>query len=254
MAGNVAPNIVKDGLVSYFDASNSLSYVSGSAVWNNISRGSGSFGISNTTTSTASFQNNPPAIYITQPTRSNDPGNISGSLPFTENLSIELWYKTSTTGSGASTQFESPGILQIGSYNSNASITLWDWSAITIGSHRVYTYVNNGATWSHSPGSNTTYSDAIWVNKYHHIVMNFSGSANKWNRYNLYIDTVLQTTINFTIPFPSASISGNGNIRIPGANGGKASNSYSILKVYNRELTTTEIFQNYNALKGRFGL
>jgi hypothetical protein len=24
--------------------------------------------------------------------------------------------------------------------------------------------------------------------------------------------------------------------------------------VYNRELTTTEIFQNYNALKGRFGL
>jgi len=256
MAGNVAPNIVKDGLVSYFDASNSLSYVSGSAVWNNISRGSGSFSISNKTNSTASFQNNPPAIFITQSAGVGgvEAINISGSLPFTENLSIELWYKTATTGSGIATQLESPGIIQIGSYNSNASLTLWDWSAGTPGSHRVYTFVNNGATWSHTALSTTTYSDAIWVNQYHHIVMNFSGSAGKWNRYNLYIDNVLQSTVNFTIPFPSASISGNGTLNLSGASGGNARNSYSILKVYNRELTTTEIFQNYNALKGRFGL
>ena len=252
MAGNVAPNIVKDRLVSYFDTSNILSYVSGSTVWNIVSRGSGSFSISNQTNSTASFQNNPPAIYITQ-SSGVTANNISGILPFSENLSIELWYKTATTGSGVATQNESPGIIQIGSYASNASLTLWDWSVSTPGSHRVYTLVNNGAIWSHTILSTTTYSDAMWVDRYHHIVMNFSGSAGKWNRYNLYVDTVLQATINFTIPFPSASISG-GTLNMPGAAGGNARNSYSVLKVYNRELTTTEITQNYNTLKGRFSL
>ena len=84
--------------------------------------------------------------------------------------------------------------------------------------------------------------------------MNFSGSAGKWNKYNLYIDNVLQSTINFTIPFPSASISGNGTLNLPGASGGNARNSYNSIKVYNKELTTTEMLQNYNAYKSRFGL
>ena len=248
------PPIVTNGLVLALDAANPKSYTSGSTVWNSTFSGSGPFNISNPSiASVASFQNNPPAIYITQ-SSGTAVINISGNLPFTENLSIELWYKTATTGSGLVTQTESPGIIQIGSYNGNASLALWDWSVGTPGAHSIRAYINNGATWSHVVSSTTNYTDAYWVNKYHHIVMNFSGSAGKWNRYNLYIDTILQGTVNFTTPFPSASISGGGNLNIPGAAGGSARNSYSILKVYNRELTTTEIFQNYNALKGRFGL
>lgn len=256
MAGNVAPNIVTDGLVLYLDAANTKSYTSGSTLWGNITSGTGSFIIQQTSRSTASFQNNPPSIYIFQPTGSGTSTalNITGSLPFSENLSIEFWYKTATTGSGVASQSESPGMIQIGSYNINASLTLWDWSESTPGNHNIRTFVNNGATWSHTAFSTTTYSDATWVNKYHHIVLNFSGSSGKWNRYRLYVDTILQATINFTIPFPSSSISGNGILSIPGANGGKASNSYGLIKVYNKELTTTEITQNYNALKSRFGL
>lgn len=255
MAGSVAPNIVTDGLVLYLDASNPRSYTSGSTVWNNIVS-TGSFSMQQKASSTFSFVTNPPAIFITQSAAvgGGEAINISGSLPFSENLCIEFWYKTATTGSGVAGQSESPGIIQIGSYNSNASLTLWDWSAFTPGNHRVNTLINNGATWSHTATSTTTYSDTIWVNQYHYIVMNFSGSAGKWNRYNLYIDNILQSTINFTIPFPSASISGNGTLNLSGASGGKASNSYGLVKVYNKELTTAEMFQNYNALKGRFGL
>jgi hypothetical protein len=84
--------------------------------------------------------------------------------------------------------------------------------------------------------------------------MNFSGSAGKWNRYNLYIDSVLQATINFTTPFPSASISSGNTLYAPAANGGKASNSYGLIRVYNKELSIEEITQNYNASKTRFGL
>jgi hypothetical protein len=255
MAVYTRNNIVTNGLVLYLDASNRMSYTSGSTRWNSII-GTGSFIIQTTSTSTSSFQPNPDAIYVFQPTPSGPSTslNITGSFTFNENQSIEFWYKTATTASGNSLQFESPGMIQIGLYNQNASLTLWDWSQNTPGSHRIITYVNNGATWSHTIQSTSAYSDAIWVNRYHHIVMNFSGSAGKWNRYNLYIDTVLQATINFTIPFPSSSIGGGNQLYAPGANGGKASNSYGLIRVYNKELSIEEITQNYNASKTRFGL
>lgn len=247
-------NIVTNGLVFCLDASNTLSYTSGSASWRNVA-GTGSWTITNGTAITATFETNPPAIFVTQSTSTAE-SSIFGfsNFPFSENLSIELWYKTRTTGSGVNNQGQSPGIIQIGDYNGNASFTLWDWSANTPGQHTIRTFINNGNTWSHSLTSNTIYSDSQWVDKYHHIVMNFSGSLGKWNKYNLYIDGVLQSTVNFTIPFPSASISGGNTTYIPGAAGGAARNSYAVVRIYNRELTVSDITQNYNATKTRFGL
>jgi hypothetical protein len=236
----------------YLDAANTLSYISGSTSWKSLVS-TGSLTISQNTLTTSSFEPNPPAIYVTQ-SFFNSQNVINGSFPFSENLSIEVWYKTATTGSGFASQFQSPGIIQIGNYASNASLTLWDWSAGTVGLHNIRAYINNGTTWSHVASSTTFYTDAAWVNKYQHIVLNFSGSAGKWNRYNLYINSSLQATVNFTIPFPSASIAGGNNLLIPGANGGGARNSYGIVRVYNKELSLSDITQNYNALKGRFGL
>jgi hypothetical protein len=246
------PNIVTNGLVYYLDAANPTSYISGSASWNTLIN-TGSFTISNNTQITSSFQVNPPAIYLTQ-SRASSQNAINGAFPFSENLSIEVWYKTDTTASGFASQQESPGIIQIGNYASNASLTLWDWSAGTPGSHRMNTYVNNGTIWSHVASSTIAYTDAAWVGKYQHIVLNFSGSAGKWNRYNLYINSVLQSTINFTIPFPSSSIAGGNNVFTPGALGGSARNSYGVIRIYNRELTLADINQNYNANKTRFQL
>lgn len=245
------PPIVTSGLVYYVDAANTLSYISGSTSWKSLVS-TGSLTISQGTFITSSFEPNPPAIYVTQ-SFNNNQNVINGNFPFSENLSIELWYKTATTGSGAVNQFQSPGIIQIGNYATNASLTLWDWSSGTPGNHTIRTFINNGSVWSHTATS-TTYSDAVWVDKYQHIVMNFSGSAGKWNRYNLYINSTLQTTVNFTVPFPSASIAGGNNLLIPGANGGGARNSYGMIRVYNKELSLSDITQNYNALKGRFGL
>jgi hypothetical protein len=246
------PPIVTNGLVYCLDAANTLSYVSGSTSWRTLTN-TGSFTISNNTQITSSFQVNPPAIYLTQSSFSGQ-NAINGAFPFSENLSIEVWYKTDTTGSGFAAQQESPGIIQMGNYATNASFTLWDWSAGTAGFHNIRTFINNGTIWSHTANSTTAYSDAVWVGKYQHIVLNFSGSAGKWNRYNLYINSSLQATINFTIPFPSASIAGGNNILIPGASGGSARSSYSAIKIYNRELTLDDITQNYNAFKSRLNL
>ena len=59
---------------------------------------------------------------------------------------------------------------------------------------------------------------------------------------------VLTTTIknsNQTVPF----LIGAGSLVVQRINGNVA-----ITQIYNRALTSTEITQNYNALKGRFGL
>jgi hypothetical protein len=199
-----------------------------------------------------SLNTNPTALYISQ-SASNSNNLFTCGLPFTENASIELWYKTDTTGSGFANQSQSPGIIQIGSYASNASLTLWDWSQGTPGQHNIRTFVNNGTVWSNL-ASSTLYSDNQWVGKYHQIVMNFSGSAGKWNSFNLYVDTAFIYTVNFTNPFPSASIAGGNTIYAPAASGGSAKNSYGMLRQYNKTLTQAEILQNYNATKGRFNL
>jgi hypothetical protein len=245
------PNIVTNGLVLYYDAANISSYISGSSVINNMMNQS-AFAISTFGNTKTLFENNPPALFVTQSSGNAD-NPLVFDFTFNENQSIELWYKTSATGSGISNQGESPGIVQVGYYNNNASLTLWDWSANTPNQHDLRTYVNNGTTWSHVQSS-TGYSDANWVNRYHHIVLNFSGNSGKWNTYKLYVDNNLQYTLNFTTPFPSSSIGGGNKIYLPGAYGGSAKNSYSILKVYTRELSTSEILQNYNAQKSRFGL
>ena len=248
------PNIVNDSLVSTLDAANNKSYTSGSLNWGNLvtTSLSGSILTGNLTT-IIGLNTNPTALFISQST-TNTSNLFTARLQFAENASIELWYKTDTTGSGFISQFQSPGIIQIGSYATNASLTLWDVSSNTAGQHSIRTYVNNGTVWSHVVSSTLSYSDSSWVGKYHQIVMNFSGSAGKWNSYNLYIDTTLAATINFTIPFPSASIAGGNTLYAPGANGGSAKNSYGLLRQYTKALTQQEILQNYNATKSRFNL
>ena len=82
------PTIVTNGLVLYLDVSNPKSYTSGSTVWNNIVS-TGSFSMQQKASSTFSFVTNPPAIFITQSAGvgGGEATNISGSLPFSENLS-----------------------------------------------------------------------------------------------------------------------------------------------------------------------
>lgn len=253
MASIGGPNIIEDGLVSTLDAANTRSYISGSLKWNNLVTPALSGSILTGGSGTLrGLSTNPIALYISQ-SASNASNLFTAGLQFTENASIELWYKTDTTGSGFAAQQESPGIIQIGSYAVNASLTLWDWSAGTPGQHNIRTFVNNGTVWSNL-ASSTSYSDSQWVGKYHQIVMNFSGSAGKWNSFSLYIDTALAYTLNFTNPFPSASIAGGNTLYAPAANGGSAKNSYGLLRQYTRALTQQEILQNYNATKGRFGL
>lgn len=256
MAFNYSPKIVTDGLVSYYDAITPASYTSGSTSWRSLVSTS-NIAITNFTDqhSYTFVDSGPTAIGYYQSASALTTTVVLFNQPitFSENFSVEIWYKTYTTSSGYPTQAQSPGIFQIGSYAQNASISIWDWTQSTTGSRRVRTFINNGLTWSHTAIS-PIYTDLQWVNKYHQIVLNCSGNAGKWNKCDLYIDTDLVNTINFTIPFPSASISGGDRIIAPACNGGSVNNVYAMVKTYNRTLSSQEIQQNFNAHKTRFGL
>ena len=245
MSYHNGPKTLTQNLSNYYDAGNLKSYATGSTVWKNF-----------TTGNTVSV----PSIVAYDSSSLNIQSNPNWTFPFNfvPNFSIELWYRTYTTGSGGVVQALSPGIIQIGTYNGNASLTVWDWSAsLPSGSHQIKTYINNGATWT-GVTTSTTYTDTgsystNWL-RWHQIVMVFDG-ATKWDRYNLYIDTVLQSTYNFVgSSFPSASIAGGNNIYVTGASGGLTNNNYAILRTYDYAMSRENIITNYNNTKGRFGL
>ena len=251
------PPIATNGLVSYYDAITPTSYTSGSTSWRSLISASNITITNFTNQYSYTFVDRGPTAIGYYQSASNNNSTITlfnQPITFSENFSIEIWYKTYTTASGYPTQAQSPGIFQIGGYAQNASISIWDWTAaLATGSRQIRTFINNGSVWSHTTTS-PTYTDSQWVNKYHQIVLNCSGSAGKWNKCDLYIDTNWVNTVNFTIPFPSASISGGDRIIAPACNGGSVNNVYAIVKTYNRYLNQSEILQNYNALKTRFNL
>jgi len=235
------PKIVSgDSITMTFDAANPKSYPGSGTTWYDLVSRS-----SNVVSNLNSFDSG-----ISLNTRS----STFAAIPFTfsNNITFDVWYRTYTTASGISTQFESPGIMQLGNYAANTSFTLWDWSANTPGIHTIYTYINNSAVWTAVTNART-YTDAEWL-RYHNICMVFSGAASGWTQYRLYIDTVLYTIYNIPNAVDSTKLAGGNFLYFPGANGGAINNSYSIVRSYNRALSDIEILQNYNATKGRFGL
>jgi len=221
MAFHYSPKIVTDGLVMYLDAANTKSYVSGSTVWNDISRGGNNGTLINGPTFNSA---NSGSIVWDGTNDYYDTGKTPAQLGiYDANYTMEAWvYPTILTndrtmfGGGTNTLrqnlhlvFRNSQIYQ-GHYGSDfgaGTVTVNNWYQI------VYTYnVANGACQifknSVSQGTGT--------------ISSFIGTTNiliaRWSGTNYF--------------------QGNG----------------SIYRIYNRVLSPTEVLQNYNATKSRFGL
>ena len=91
-----------------------------------------------------------------------------------------------------------------------------------------------------------TGTTTIQTNTWYNIVV--TGAP---NLYKLYINNIAEGTT-FT---GAVALSSNNTLRIAQIAGGAfLSGRISNIRIYNRTLTTDELSQNYNALKGRFGL
>lgn len=229
-AGSSIP-IITNGLVLNLDAGNSSSYPGSGTTWTDLS------GNSNTGTLVNgvgySSANGGSLVFD-----GIDDYVLAGPIPFTgtSNVSVSwgIWvYPSSTSGN----------IMSMSSTNPQGS---WNMPPIAATGQKF-----RGKIWSNAYlYSTTTYT----LNTWYYVVLVFNYST---GTQLLYVNGVLQDSQS-SITYSS---SGTNNYiflgqQNPGAdNTGMFSGRISNFHIYgNKALTATEVSQNYNALKGRFGL
>ena len=231
-------NIVKDGLVLYLDAANPRSYVSGSTIWNDISRA----GNTGTLTNGPTFDSASAGSIVFD--GSNDYVELlnTSNVQFTNfsQVTIESWINAASFAGGGGriiyAQYFTGGNISCGIY-------------LNTSGNFIFGYRDNI---QNSGGSLKilTSTSTLSTNKIYNLTATFeAGIATR-----LYIngiqdnDSVQSNNIASLAPDfiriarlsnPSADFY-NGKI-------------YSV-RAYNRALTASEILQNYNSTKTRFGL
>jgi hypothetical protein len=226
MAFNYSPKIVTDGLVLYLDAANTNSYVSGSTTWYNISRGGNNGTLINGPTFNPA--NGGSIVFDGVDDFGRLPAN-NGLQPSAE-LTLEVWFKSS--GSNSRIQ----GLLYL---NYGTGLRLEPNGAI-------HTRVSSAGSLQQFT-TTSTYFNNLW----NQVILTINS-----NTAILYVNSTLVNQYSIVYdgssPF-NTSIGGVGTDANFGVNRGLYGN-LSIARVYNKVLTPTEILQNYNATKSRFGL
>lgn len=220
MAFRYSPKIVTDGLVLYLDAANTKSYTGSGTIWNDISR------------------SNVNGTLINGPTFSSLNG---GSIVFDGVDDGVNLISTITLGNGNWTismwayanSFPSNYGRLISNNNSGPVSNAFGMASGKISYH---SYL---VSWTQQLG-NTTLNVGNWYNL---IWVNTSGSM------VMYVNGVADSN-SFT-----STTSNGGPINCIGKNWANSfSGRVATTQIYNRALTQTEITQNFNATKSRFGL
>jgi len=232
MSGNVAPNTVTDGLVLYLDASNTNSYPRSGTIWydltinkndltlvnsptyNSITKGF----VFNGTNNYGTFANNP--LYTTY-----------GTNQTNQKWTVECWFNAPSKGT------QQP---LIGEYTPNQ---------IGFGIGLDFQPTQNQPL-MYTDGTYYLYGNSSVADSTNRcIAYTFDGSSNQRNQviyYNGVLNTSRQDTISATYPTlgNTLTLAKNGTYYLSG--------TLYVLKIYTRALSSTEILQNYNALKGRY--
>jgi len=231
-----AKSIVTDGLVLYLDAANQKSYSGTGTTWTDLS----GYNNNGTLVNSPIFSN---GLIILDGT--NDYVSINGNANlYSSNFTWQSWHYYTAGGTSLS--------------------AMW-WSEITVKNFLI-AYANINLTSSYmrldtlssiyqSPSSGTNYNG-------------FSGqNGTQLPLLNNWVQTTLikngttftlywGTTIKWQITIPNWVISNTSQQIHFGAKSGTFASAMKLssLMMYNRAITTDELSQNYNSLRGRFGL
>lgn len=165
----------------------------------------------------------------------------SNMVPTTGSFTISCWIKNP------------PSVNSQISLFSNAGGANGFRFGVALGSVYVLSSASDGSGYS-EPNINFTssLSASLWYNVA--IIFDRSGvNSSGTPQWQLYLNGVLQTTTNMATPQTGAMTSAApGIVRNPA--GGLYTGKLAQLSVYNRALSATEITQNFNALRGRYGI
>lgn len=230
------PDIIQDGLVLDLDASDRNSFTSGSMTWTDLSGNNIPVTFSNP--GSASFSNNsinftPTSTSVNTATGSFYSITDSRISSLTTELTLETWVNPSTANANQ-TRPVSPRTTE-----TNSPL------GFSLGSNIITYEINTTTGWTTGNTSNSNIAAGKWV----HIMQTTSDSAKS---FKTYVNGTLVGNLTFT----GTPNSGGGLLIGRGFFGGTFNyNGFiSIVRYYNRALSATEISQNYNATKSRFGI
>jgi len=242
MATRYSPAIVTSGLVLYLDAANNKSYVSGSSTWTDISNNQNNAILYNAGNSTYTSSPAGPPTFSSDGRGSfvfdgNDFGKF-GTVNAGSDITVSTWCKTTNST-------RENGII---SHCNGGPVVLG--YAITNGKMKYWYYTTS---WQVA-NSVASVNDGNWKN----LVWAKSGTS-----MSMYINGVLDSTVSLTGdrtgPLVSVgSLWGPCNSDSYGAGTDAYTQCFdgtiSNVSIYNRQLSASEVLQNYNATKSRFGL
>ena len=238
-------DIVRDGLVLWLDANDKTSYPGTGTVWRDLSLGSNTGTLINGPT----FDSANGGSIVFDGVNDFIEVLDNSSLDFgSSNFTVEYWFRKLQTTSG----FDN--IWGPNKWNTGASPGTNEW-VLSIGNGSVGT--GNNYSFTVEVG-NTGYStgvssEVLSLNTWYQLV-----GMREGNSLKTYLNGVLKQNV-FPIGFSASSSINNvvgRNLRInnSGLNQYYTVSDNSIVRIYNRALSSQEVLQNFNATKSRFGL
>lgn len=227
MAGISGPSIVESGLILSLDAADKNSYPGTGTVWKDLSGNNNNGTLTNGPTynnSNCGFINfDGVDDYISVPN--------SPSLQLTSTLTLSIWMYITGPFSGR-------GLITKGPASSDYDYMMY----LTSNSTNISFYKKNSsgtASFTNPPTTN-------FINRWTNVVITFDGT----NVVQYDNSVVFKTQA-----FVNSEIRTSTNpIRIFNSWSGAASGYVPIVQIYNRALSSTEVLQNFNANRSRFGL
>lgn len=239
---NYSPRIVVDGLVLYLDAANPKSYTSGSTTWRDLTRN----GNNGTLTNGPTF-NGANGGSIVFDGVDDFINNTSPTGLQLQNLTVSMWVNPSVA---------STAIVDLIDYD-HASTPFQGWvlqsEDATTNRYYYFAYYN-GSSFEPSSGigvgrgvqlTNLVWQNIVYVKNGTSIIGYLNGNQN----------------VNYTAGNATISYQSNRSLRVaavvsssPGVGNRFYNGRISTVQVYSRALSATEIQQNYNATRGRFGI
>jgi hypothetical protein len=230
MAFNYSPKIITDGLVLYLDAANTRSYPGSGTVWSDLSRG----GNNGTLTNGPTFDAGNGGSIVFDGVNDFVSVNSSSTIPIGSNArTLSIWFYTvaSTWVGDVNNLFQYGGATTRSSLGIDFHISYPQMQLWTYGDDMVF---------------NSTFSQIGWKN----ITVTYNGNVT----ILIYENGIFTQTKTLSGVLNTSSTP----LYIGSANPAIISTYYlgniANVQIYNRALSATEILQNYNATKTRFGL
>jgi hypothetical protein len=237
------PNIVTNGLVLYVDAANPKSYVSGSTTWGDLTNSTVSASLTG-----VGYDVNKKCLLFASSSNSACIFNNSNTMNFnTGSFSIEVTVKLTDTASGLVN-------------------TLWQKRNTTTGLGGLpgYQYrVLNGNTTNATTiisvdngtgniNNTTSFTPTFPYYTFIHSVITFNVSTLKTSEYRNGIQTISEAQNGGAMT--GSFYNNNLNFRLGKNDGNSLDAEYYFVRAYNRSLTPSEILQNFNSTRARFGV